>query len=258
MSSLGDLQKTFHDCIRDRDMQALESFVVSTDEIPAAKRLDVYRGNVYVLLQEVLAETFARVHALVGEGCFKALAYRFISEQPPKSGCLLEYGQEFAGFLEKIPQLENYPYLADVTRLEWILNEAYYAEDAPKVLPANLQEIDAEQITLLQAKFPPATYFLQSKFPLRSIWELASGEREDTVNLGAGGDQVLVIRPEWETRVYWLAPAAYEFLQVLYAGNTFEQAYTQASKIDSDFDLQSMLVTCLKNKYFIKLAPKKI
>ncbi|MEN8236696.1 MAG: DNA-binding domain-containing protein [Pseudomonadota bacterium] len=258
MSSLAELQRTFHDCLRARDMEKVEPFVVSTAEITATERLAVYRGNVYVLLHEVLTETFARVQALVGKECFKALAYRFISEHPPQSGCLLEYGREFAGFVAQIPQLEDYPYLSDVARLEWLLNEAYYAEDAPEGVSVNLQAVDAEQIPLLQVQFPPATYFLQSKFPLREIWELASGEREDTVNMGAGGDQVLVIRPEWATQVYWLDPAAYEFLQALYAGNTFERAYVQASKIDSGFDLQGMLVTCLNNRYFLSIKQKKL
>ena len=253
MPSLGDFQQTFHDCLRARDMTALERYVNETKQIPATERLAVYRGNVYVLLKEVLQDTFSRVHTLVGEDCFQAIAYRFISEHPPKSGRMLDYGLEFASFIEGISELKSYPYLSDVARLEWMLNEAYYAEDAPKATLVNVQDFEAEQLLSLGVKFPPAVYFLQSKFPLQHIWELASHEREDVVNMDAGGDQVMLIRPEWETQVYWLDPAAYAFLYALHGGSTLEQAYVRASALDAEFDLASMLVTCLRHNYFVKL-----
>lgn len=250
MPKLVEFQQTFHDCLLQRDMASLEDYLGTCNKIPATERLSVYRANMYMSLKDVLADTFSRVCKLIGDDCFQQLAFRFVAQHPPQSGCLLDYGEDFPGFVENFPELSDYPYLADVARLDWFLNAAYYDEDSTPITPDAINKFPPEQLPKLVVKFPTATYFLQSKFPLRHIWELASDEREDTIDINAGGNQAIVIRPEMKIQLYWLEAEAYEFLNCLFKGQSLEQAFAAAIKFNPEFDLQSMLVTCLQNQYF--------
>ena len=117
MPQLLEFQQTFRDCILNRDMSALLPNVVDCKKFPINDRLQVYTNNVFSSLRQVLEEIFSRVRKLVGEECFKSLAYEFIAKYPPSSGCLAEYGARFPQFLKEFQPLVDYPYLADVAQI---------------------------------------------------------------------------------------------------------------------------------------------
>ena len=64
----------------------------------------------------------------------------WIVAQPSPSGDLNDYGGAFADFLAAYPHAVELPYLADVARLEWLVQAVYYAADAG---PADLSALAA-------------------------------------------------------------------------------------------------------------------
>ncbi len=253
MPSLAELQQIFHDCVRTREMRPFSKHLGPCDGISAEDRLRVYQANVFISLKDVLASTFARVHSLVGEDCFYTLAFQFIAKHPPESGCLLEYGQALPDFIEQIPQMKNWPYLGDVARLDWMLNEAYYAADADSLDATVIQALPPEFLPKVTVQFPPSTAFLQSKFPLQQIWEVALEKSTEFVDWRAGHGHVMVTRPAMEVEVFWLEPESYAFLNALFLQCTLETAYEKAAQINSNFDLQAMLLICLRQNYFCQI-----
>ena len=74
--------------------------------------------------------TYRVVRELVGAPFFDAAVDAFVRAHPSTGGDLNVYGGEFADFLAAYPHARDLPYLPDVARLEWALDEAHRAADA--------------------------------------------------------------------------------------------------------------------------------
>lgn len=132
-----------------------------------ARRLAVYRNNVAVSLTEALRAHFPVVAQLVGDACFAALARLFAAGRLPPSPVLAEWGETFPAFLEGLPALADYPYLADVARIEHARLQAFHAADAPAIDPARLGEADPGRLRL---HLHPSVTLLRLAHPAVSIW----------------------------------------------------------------------------------------
>ena len=97
---------------------------------PADEGFDVHRNNVVAGLVDALAAAFPALVRLLGAAYFAALGAAFVRARPPASAVLIEYGDEFAGFIEAFPPLADLPWLGDVARLERLRTRAYHATDA--------------------------------------------------------------------------------------------------------------------------------
>ena len=96
-----------------------------------ALRVAIYRNTCLSTLVNALRLSFPVVQRLVGAEFFDGSAREFIRRHPPASAWLNDYGAGFAGFLSSFAAAATLPYLADVARLEWSVNCALHADDAP-------------------------------------------------------------------------------------------------------------------------------
>ena len=85
----------------------LPAGVVDPQGRPAPKRFSVYRNNVAAGLTRAMEASFPTVRKLVGPQFFAAMAVEFALQHPPKSQLLMQYGDEFAGFLETFPPVKS-------------------------------------------------------------------------------------------------------------------------------------------------------
>src|SRR5207302_1278637 len=81
--------------------------------------------------RKVLASTFPVIKRLVGAAFFDAACEHFVRGHPSTRGDVNHYGCEFAAFLESYAPARALAYLADVARLEWAIDQANIAADAP-------------------------------------------------------------------------------------------------------------------------------
>jgi hypothetical protein len=146
---------------------------------------------------------------IVGEAFFAALARAYGRAQPPASGDLNEFGALLPAFIAEFPHTQDLPYLADVARLEWLVHRAYYAAPAGAFDPGRA----------LEARLAPACGLLESAWPLAAIWQAHQpGGDPASVDLAAGPELVLVLRPAWRVEVRALARGDYRFLAGLGGG----------------------------------------
>ena len=212
------------------------------DRLGAAKRLQVYRNNTLISLTEALKTTFPVVTRLVGEKFFDFAADRFIRTHPPRAPRLAEYGAAFPRFLAGFAPAANLVYLADVARLEWAINEAYNATDDPALDAAALAGIPAEHYAVLRFVLRPSCRFVASAYPVKRIWLANRADADaETIDLGAGGATLLVMRRDFDVMLLELEPSEFAFLAALDAGKTVEAAFADAVAQASDFDLAETL-----------------
>ena len=224
---------------------------------PAPKRFAVYRNNVIVSLTEGLMATFASVAALVGEEFFKAMARAFVQENPPSTPLLMEYGRDFARFIDEFPQAGGLPFLADVARVDRAWLDAYHAADALPLEPSQLERIDQE--TLLGACFVghPATRLVASRYPVAAIWHAGrSGEA------AAGIDpelrqSALIVRPDTEVSVIALTAEQGAFFSAILDGHSLGDATEKAIAFDADFDLAKAFGLLIGSGAFVSILIKE-
>jgi len=206
------------------------------------QRLQIYRNNTRISLVEALKANFPVVARLVGDGFFGFAADRFLRAEPPRVPCLAEYGSTFPGFLARFEPAANLPYLADVARLEWAIDEAVRAPDEAPLDPSSLAAIPKEQYPRLRFALQASVRFLSSPYPVKRIW-LANqpGAAEESIDLDGGGGALLVMRRGFDAALIELEGAEHAFLVAIEAGNTIEAAFAEAATRDPAFDLAAGL-----------------
>jgi hypothetical protein len=254
MPTLHELQGRFAAAVIDGDASGVAGSII--DDAPgAAARLGIYVNHFRVTLIDTLATTFPVVRQLVGAPFFQAVARRYVREAPPARPCLFEYGGGFPAFLARLPEAGSLAYLADVARLEWAINEAWHAPDAPAV--DTTAGLIAAGFSDLGLRLHPSCRLVASPFPVHRIWQVhqsACGERE-TVDLNAGGVRLLVHRQYDEVGWIDLREADFAFLGSLIKDGSLQRAHTSARAVEREFDPTAVLAALVGGGLVSSITP---
>jgi hypothetical protein len=219
---------------------------VRADGLSPMQRVGFYRTNVFGNYLDGLRATYRCVENLVGGGCFAYYAERFIRETPSRSGDLNRYGGEFADFLASNPIADQLPYLPDVARLEWLLDEVFYEADHAPLDLQRLAQVPEEWYGELRFELHPACRLLRSPYPVRRIWEVSqpgySGDQ--TVSLDSGCDHLLLRREGFDPVVEAVSAAEFALFTALHAGETLGAACAAAGSQQVDCDV----AVCLQRR----------
>ena len=147
--NLHELQTAFVATMRGGEPLADLEAAVLAGGLSVAERLAIYRNNHRLTLAGALASAYPVLERLLGCTSFAQLAARYVAQTPSASGDLHGYGACFGAFLDDFAPLADWPWHADLARLEWAVHEAYYAADADTVL--SLAELAAAAVVLLDA-----------------------------------------------------------------------------------------------------------
>ena len=237
MSKLRDLQCGVGRAVLGNDEASIVSAIMGDGLDPAA-RLNVYRNHFNASLSEALKATYPVVCRLVDERFFAYAASEYIKVSPPRQVCLFEYGESFPDFLAGFPACASFAYLADVARLEWLINSALHSPAQAPIETSELEHLDAADYPRLVVALQPALRLIDSPWPIDRIWHLNrpdAGE-EGTVDLSAGGCR-LEIRQLGEDVVFCpLEPGEFALRSALAKGRALEAAVEAALARDPLFD----------------------
>jgi hypothetical protein len=201
------------------------------EDIEAPWRLSVYRDTARSALGNALALSYPAVRRLVGAEFFDGAAQEFIAAQLPESGCLNDYGAEFAGFLDPF-MVRHAPgaalgYLTDVARLEWAVNRALHAPDRNALELSRLAALDATAMAALRLIPHPSISLLALDHPADLIWRAVLDQDEAAMRAldpRRGPVWLLVERTCQPVRVQRLEEMAGRFTQRLFAGEPLHAA----------------------------------
>ncbi len=215
---------------------------------PDPIRFAVYRNNFAVSLIETLEAGYPALRRLVGEAFFRACAGHYAAQAPPRSPIMLLYGDRFADFVTRFEPLADYPYLADVARIERAWLEAYHAAEAEPLAPAALARVAAHRVGDLCFTLHPSVRIVHSIYPAVSLWRVnVSREVPAPIRLDSGAEDALIARPDAEVQVHAVPPDAAPFLDVLSQGGTLAEAAAEAASASASFDLCAHIAALLKS-----------
>jgi hypothetical protein len=251
MHRLADRQRDFAAALLDADRPAPPG-LVGPDGEPSARRFAVYRNNVVVSLIEALKDAFPAVLRIVGEDFFRAMARAYAVREPPTSPILLDYGAGFPDFVVGFEPAAELPYLRDVARIERAWREAYHAGEAEPLGPAAFVAIAPDELPRLRLVLHPSLHLVRSRYPAVTIWRMNVDDGVPApVDLDAGGEDALIVRPQAEVEVRHVPEGGAEFIEALANGLSVVAAAETAIDADSRFNLSVNLSGLLQAGGFI-------
>lgn len=243
MNDLNETQRRFTDYVLRNKRLDLAEQGIKDNQLTAQQRLGIYRNNTQLGLTEALRDGYPVVNKLVGNEFFNHLARSFIQRFPPKAGCLLSYGGNFADFIAQFQPAAGLPYLPDTARLEWLWHEAFHEAGANALDISTLATVKPEAYANLGFKLHPCARFLASNYPVLRIWQTNQNDYvgDSRVNLDEGGCSLLLYRPALEVELIPLNEAEYLFLTLLAMQMTLNQAVEQVLLKEPNFAVQAVL-----------------
>ena len=243
MSSLHEIQRRFAEAIFSPDNAV--DFIAGSSPL-AQERMAIYRRTIFANYRKALAASYPVVKRLIGSAFFDDAVDAFVAAHPSRSGDLNVYGDTFGHFLDAYPPASDLPYLGDVARLEWAIDEAQRASDAscvPDCVLAALAAVSPERLPVVHLRIEPSCRFVASRFPILRIWQTnqPSYSGDDRVMLDEGADALLARRSADGVSIERLAAGHYRWLAALRGDATLGDAIEAAQAADTTFDLGSAL-----------------
>jgi hypothetical protein len=250
MPSLVEIQRGVAAAIMSGDPAALAGLGIVAGTMSPAARMDIYRSNVFGNYRKALATTFPVVRRLVGAAFFNAAIDAYVRAHPSTRGDVNRYGDDLARFLAAYEPARTLAYLPDIARLESAIDQAAIAADAPPFDLAALAALAEEAHADLQFVLHPSVQLIASDYPILHIWQINQPDFEGPaeVDLGEGGDSLVVVRGERGVDLERLNPGEAALLDGFAAGKTLAVAATLATEAEHSFDLSAALRRHVANR----------
>ncbi len=171
---LARLQHQFLQAIQGAETSLAEHIAPQPGRTPT-ERLHIYRRNSQSTCHNALQAIYPMTCAVLGPACFQTLAQHYARDHPAIHWNLNQYGTELPVWLTHPPDtfsaLSDLPYLSDLSRLELLLHQAYYAADAAAFPAADYAALTAREQVQARLQLTPATGLLQTPWPVYAIWQ---------------------------------------------------------------------------------------
>lgn len=245
MRSLREMQRSFSAAALFGDAAALAELGIVAGTLDASTRITVYRNNVLGNYRRALGATYPVVRRLVGDLGFNTLIEAFVRAHPSRQGDVNRYGGEMARFLSSHPLASGLAYLPDVARVEWAIDQANIAADAPPFDWVALAAVPAAAFGDLRFELHPSAQLIASPYPVFRIWQINQPgyAKDDRVDLAGGGDMLLVRRATDGVALERLGAGEHAFLAALARHACLRDAERRAADADESFHLAAVLKT---------------
>ncbi|HEX5279543.1 MAG TPA: DNA-binding domain-containing protein, partial [Micropepsaceae bacterium] len=202
--------------------------MIAAGGVSANEALAIYRNTFVSGAVKALRLSYPAVERLTGAEFFASAAAGFVAAAPPSSGCLDDYGAEFAGYLAQLETLRDLPWIADVARLDWAVNLALHADDAVALDAAGFAGaagIAPERLVLVPHV---SLSLLRLDYPADAVWRAVLADDDSALaalDVHGGLFFLLVWRNADTVQVSRVSQAGFAFLSALCAGRTFAESF---------------------------------
>lgn len=149
-----------------RHEHKLASRVRNTSEISAEMRLEVYRNDYFVRLEQSLAHDFPITEKILGQAQFAKHAGNYVLQHPSESPTLRDLGRHLEGWLRK----SGLPVLADLAALEWAVLYAFDGPDHTPVTNQQMNRLVPEEWPSASVELAPTLTLIQLGSNAEKVW----------------------------------------------------------------------------------------
>jgi hypothetical protein len=218
--------------------------------------LAIYQRNLQANAVNALSITFPTVMKLIGDDLFAYAADLLVKQSPPDAGDWGLWGCDFADVLSRLATLQDFPYVADLAQLDFLLHRSSREKDV---------EVDMDSMSLLatceldqlRVVLNPAIKDLSSKFPIVDIYRTNHGEQDQVERdakylkqakrklLEGEGQTALIYRPQFKPLVRAIDSAEQQWLRLIKRGLSIGKTLDALVDCDQEFSLEQWLPLAL-------------
>ncbi|HEY4001720.1 MAG TPA: DNA-binding domain-containing protein [Candidatus Xenobia bacterium] len=225
------------DVFRGHEKQA-NQWIKPTPDLSAVERVDIYRGQYLLRMEEALAADFPGVKHFLGEHAFEHFVYHYVQAHPSRSYNLSRLAEDVPGFFSA-SDYRRKGFLADMARLELTVCQVF---DAPSSAPLTQEAVAAvpeeawgqarvqtvAALRLLDLSYPVNAYLtaVQTGTPLPSTARTPN--------------HLVVWRHRYDMWRMAISKAEYRLLSALQAGSPLGDALWQATRGRDRLDAQEV------------------
>jgi hypothetical protein len=235
MLALHELQSGFSRAILSDDAGAIGDHIAAPGANPM-DRLAIYRNNTFLSLTYALMATFPAVVRVVDARFFRYLAHAFIKAHPPRQPMLSQYGGGLATFIADFDACRALPYLADLARLEWAINEAALQPLKSALSPGAIGAIAPELLATARLTLQPSLRLVVSRWPVLAIWQAnQTAHSVQAMTVARSANRILLLRKGAGVVMDSHSASRSRFVYALNNGATIETAMAAALVRDPGF-----------------------
>ena len=214
---LSTLQAQFAAALR-YQASDIERQVLSGD-LAAQQVIQLYRNNFIISCSEALQASYPVVFKLVGEDFFNQAARLWVLAHPPQSGNIIDYGAEFPAWLAQWPPAASLPYLADVAKFEWLIEQTAVAEHVITAFPfSQLANVTTAQLPLLQFQLALQCNVYASDYPVHQIYQMVQQDQVEAIEMAQANYVLLHKQANFQVHLHRLSAQEYHFLNACQQG----------------------------------------
>lgn len=167
---LKDLQSNFQTFLL-KGERKIHDNIISTDNMSASSRLDIYQHAYYARLVEALGLTYPSVQTYLGYDDFYQVACEYTKLHPSTFKSIRWFGGEFADFLFHHEDYRDYPHLAEIAEIEWVMSLVFDSSDHKPFTYQELTQIPPEAWETMKIKLHPSVKRLNLNWNSIAIWQ---------------------------------------------------------------------------------------
>jgi hypothetical protein len=174
----------------------LEALVRSGGPLSAVERVDVYADMYFYRIRDVLADEYAKLVAVMGDGPFHNVVTDYLLDCRPAHPSLRQVGARLPGYLARHPIGEDPPWLAALARLERLRLELYDGPDAEPLTFDQVRVLPPEALAGLRLVPVPCHALLTTAHGISALWRALEdgGSPEDAPGPTKTPETILVWR----------------------------------------------------------------
>ncbi|MEE1926120.1 DNA-binding domain-containing protein [Pseudomonas sp. 148P] len=244
---LAQFQDAFVEALYQRPAPALA-------DLSAQPAFTVYRNTVLKGCVDALCANFPALERLVGSPWLRAAASDYALRSPPTDARLVQYGAAFPAFLDELENLGEWPWLADVARLDHDWLTAFCAPDETALTLAALAGNTASDLAnrCLQPR-RGARWRWCEPHPVYSLWQHGRDELEWNDDIPWQGEGSLLVGSPAGVSHQPLEKGGCAFLEACASGHSLDHASTLALQVQADLDFTDLLGRLLRAGVFLSL-----
>lgn len=223
--------------------------------------LAIYQKSLQASAVRALRITYPTVLKLIGDDVFAYATEQLIKQDPPSTGDWALWGEHFSTVLKQLDALQEFPYVADIARLDFALHILGREKDT--AVDMNSMSLLATcELEELRIVLNPALKLFVSKFPIVDIYN-ANHSQESQVEtyltqakqkLTEGSGQVaLIYRPQYKPLLRILEPSEHDWLKLIQQGCCIGQSLDRLVGHDQNFSLETWLPLAIQQNLILRL-----
>jgi len=237
--NLKQLQEKFAESLFYQHDEVVD-LIKDTHSVSAEQRLQVYRNSFIMGVTEALEVTYQHTLTLVGEEFFNSVARAFILATPPIENNIITYGLGFDEYLNSLPQLAEMPFVSEMARFEWLLEQTSNKQIQDKQIDiTQIGLVPEDELEHLLFQVPTQITLFHSTQDIQHLYQMLV--ENAVVESELNNDCYLVLKkhPDFRVELISLQQAQFQLLTQICDGKTLGQIIPE--------DLHQQLPALLEN-----------